>query len=95
MRNKEDLKTERKTVLMTKALAEDIEYEAKKRGIKPNAVMNERLAHHKNSLDPPLMAKIQNFANHASRAVQANAPEEANKIQKEANEIWTFLNKNA
>lgn len=95
MRNKEDLKTERKTVLMIKALAEDIENEAKKRGIKPNAVMNERLAHHKNSLDPPLMSKIQNFANHASRAVQENAPEEANKIQKEANKIWTFLNKNA
>ena len=94
MRNKEDLKTERKTVLMTKTLAEDIENEAKKRGIKPNAVMNERLKNHKNSLDPPLMAKIQNLANHASRAVQENAPKEAEKIQKEANAIWTYLNKN-
>lgn len=94
MRNKEDLKTERKTVLMTKTLAEDIENEAKKRGIKPNAVMNERLKNHKNSLDPPIMAKIQDLANHASRAVQENAPKEAEKIQKEANAIWTYLNKN-
>lgn len=95
MRKKEELKTVRKTVLMTESLSQDIENEAKKRGIKPNAVMNERLAHHKNSLDPPLMAKIQDLANHASRAVQINAPGEATKIQKEANEIWTYLNKNA
>lgn len=95
MRKKEELKTVRKTVLMTEALAKDIENEAKKRGIKPNAAMNERLAHHGNSLDPPLMAKIQTFANHASRAVQENAPKEAEKIQMEANEIWTYLNKNA
>lgn len=94
MRNKEDLKTERKTVLMTKSLAEDIENEAKKRGIKANTVMIERLAHHQNSLDPPLMAKIQDLANHASRAIQENAPKEAEKIQKEANAIWTYLNKN-
>lgn len=95
MRKKEELKTVRKTVLMTESLSQDIENEAKKRGIKPNAVMNERLSHHKNSLDPPLMAKIQDFANHASRAVQENAPKEAEKIQKEANAIWTYLNKNA
>lgn len=95
MRKKEELKTVRKTVLMTEALSLDIEREAKERGIKPNAVMNKRLAHHRNSLDPPLMAKIQDLANHVSRAVQENAPKEAEKIQKEANAIWTYLNKNA
>lgn len=94
MRKKEELKTIRKTVLMTESLAKDIENEAKKRDIKPNAVMNERLAHHGNSLVPPLMAKIQTFVNHASKAVQEIAPEEAMKIQKEANELWTYLNKN-
>ncbi len=95
MRKKEELKTVRKTVLMTEALAKDIENEAQKRGIKPNAVMNERLDHHGNSLDPPLMVKLHNLANHASRIVQENASEEAEKIQMEANEIWTYLNKNA
>lgn len=95
MRKKEEKKTVRKTVLMTESLLQDIENEAKKRGIKPNAVMNERLTHHRNSLDPPPMAKIQDLANHASRVVQKNAPKEAKKIQREANEIWKFLNKNA
>lgn len=95
MRKKEEKKTVRKTVLMTETLLQDIENEAKKRGIKPNAVMNERLKHHRNSLDPPLMAKIQDLANHASRVVQENAPKEAKKIQREANEIWIYLNKNA
>lgn len=95
MRNKEELKTVRKTVLMTESLAKDIEREAQERGIKVNSVMTERLAHHGNSLAPLLMSKIQTFANHASKAVQENAPEEAWKIQKEANELWTYLNKNA
>lgn len=45
MRKKEELKTVRKTVLITEALSKDIEREAKERGIKPNAVMNERLMH--------------------------------------------------
>lgn len=93
MRKREERKTVRKTVLMTESLLQNIENEAERRGIKPNAVMNERLTHHKNSLNPPLMAKIQDLANYASRAVQENAPKEAKKIQKEANEIWTYLNK--
>lgn len=39
MRNKEDLKTVRKTVLMTEATAADIDNEAERRGIKANAVI--------------------------------------------------------
>lgn len=93
MRKKEELKTVRKTVLMTEKLSKDIECEATERGIKPNAVMNERLSHSKNTLAPPIMAKIQNLANHASRIVSEYAPTESDIIQKEANEIWTFLNK--
>ena len=45
VRKKEELKTIRKTVLMTESLSQDIEHEATERGIKPNAVMNERLSH--------------------------------------------------
>ena len=87
MRKKEELKTIRKTVLMTESLSQDIEHEATERGIKPNAVMNERLSHSKSTLNPPLMAKIQNLANHASRIASEYAPTESDNIQKEANEI--------
>ena len=94
MRKPEELKTERKTVLMPKALAQDIEQEAAARGIKPNAVMNERLAHSANALDPKLMAHIQNIANTASRIVSEYAPSEAKKMQMEVTKVWTSLNKN-
>lgn len=58
MRKKEDLKTERKTVLMTKALLEDIEQEAVRRGIKANAVMVERLNHPNNDNTPSTVRRI-------------------------------------
>lgn len=45
MRKKEDLKTVRRTVLMTQSTADDIDREAEERGIKANSVMNERLNH--------------------------------------------------
>lgn len=50
MRKKEDLKTVRKTVLMTAETAKDIEREAEERGVKPNAVMNDRLRHSKRNI---------------------------------------------
>lgn len=94
MRKKEELKTEVKTVKMTKTLLLDIEREASERGIKVATVMNERLAHSENTLTPPLMARIQDLTNHVSSVVQEYAPKESKKIQKEVNEIWMFLNKN-
>lgn len=63
MRKKEELKTVRKTVLMTEALSQDIEHEAKERGIKPNAVMNERLMHCEKSITPSDLVEFQDFSN--------------------------------
>ena len=94
MRKKEELKTEVKTVKMTKSLLLDIEREAAERGIKVATVMNERLAHSKNTLTPPLMARIQDLTNHVSNLVQEYAPKESKKIQREVNEVWMSLNKN-
>ena len=91
MRKNEELKTERKTVLMTKSLMENIEQEAKERGIKANAVMVERLSHYNSGIPPQVMVKIQNFANHACEAVAAADPRKADAIQKEANKLWTYL----
>ena len=94
MRKKEELKTVRKTVLMTESLERDIKQEAEARGIKPNTVMCERLSH-KNGLTPETMGKIQNLTNHASRLVEEYAPQDTDRLNQEANELWIFLHRNA
>lgn len=88
MRNKEDLKTVRKTVLMTEALSQDIEKEAKERGIKPNAVMNERLKGHTPENSPSNMVKTQNLVNIAVKMLSQYAPEKAKYIERQMNKIW-------
>jgi hypothetical protein len=90
MRKKEELKTERKTVLMTKALLQDIENEAAERGIKPNAVMNERLEHQNRDNTPSKMIQFQNYANEAVKMISKYSKEDAEYLERKANELWTF-----
>lgn len=91
MRKKEELKTTRKTVLMTETLAKDIENEAKKRGIKPNAVMNERLMHCGKSITPPDLVIFQNFANTACKMLGKYSEKDAEILERKAEKLWTFL----
>ena len=90
MRNKDDLKTVRKTVLMTEATANSIEREAAERGIKPNAVMNERLNHSKTDNTPPKMMLFQNYANEAVKLLAKYSEEDAKKMEREAHSLWIF-----
>lgn len=90
MRNKEDLKTIRKSVLMTESLSLDINNEAKRRGIKANAVMNERLAHGKNGNTPAKMTRFQDFANEAVRLISKYSEADAETLERMANDLWTF-----
>lgn len=90
MRNKEDLKKIRKTVLMTESTAKSIEREAAERGIKPNAVMNERLNHSKTDNTPPKMMQFQDFANEAVKIVAQYSETDAKKMESEAHSLWTF-----
>lgn len=90
MRNKDDLKTVRKTVLMTEATAKSIEREAAERGMKPNAVMNERLNHSKTDNTPPKMMQFQDFANEAVKTVAKYSEKDAKKLEREAHMRWTF-----
>jgi len=90
MRKKEDLKTVRKTVLMTAETAKDIEREAKERGIKPNAVMNDRLRHNNNGNTPAKMAEFQDYANEAVKALAKYSEAEAKYFERKANLLWTF-----
>lgn len=90
MRKPEELKTVRKTVLMSEATANDIEQEAKARGISPNAVMNERLRHYNTSITPDKLARFQDFANHAIRLIALYSKNHARELAKEAHRLWIF-----
>ena len=90
MRNKEDLKTVRKTVLMTAETAKDIEREAEERGIKPNAVMNDRLRHSKNDNTPPVTMQFQDYANEEVRMMKKYNEDDAEYLERKANLLWTF-----
>ncbi|SEL62835.1 hypothetical protein SAMN02910353_03044 [Ruminococcus sp. YRD2003] len=90
MRKPEEKKTVRRTVLMTKDTDNDIIREAKERGIKPNAVMNERLIHHKTDNTPSKMAEFQDFANEAIRMIKPYSEKDAKLLERKANKLWTF-----
>lgn len=90
MRSKSDLKTVRKTILMTEDTAKDIEREAKERGVKPNAVMNDRLRHNNNGNTPAKTAEFQDYANEAVKMVAKYSAADAKKLEKEAHKRWTF-----
>ncbi len=90
MRKPEELKTVRKTVLMSEATANDIEQEAKERGISPNAVMNERLKHRAIDFNPEKLAKFQDFVNQAIRLMGIYSIEKAKFLAKEAHKLWIF-----
>lgn len=90
MRNKEDLKTVRKTVLMTEKTANDLTREADERGVKINTVMNERLTHAKSDNTPSKMKEFQDFANEAVKMLAKYSETEAKKLEKEAHKRWTF-----
>ena len=90
MRKPEEKKTVRKTVLMTEALSNEIEEEAKNRGIKPNAVMNERLKHPGSDNKPSFMAAVQDFTNKAVKAVAKYSEPEAKELEKAGNKLWTY-----
>ena len=90
MRNKDDLKTVRRTVLMTQKLSDDIDREAKERGIKPNAVMNERMQHPERDKTPSRMVEFQNYSNEAFHLLAKYSPDEAAYLETRANRLWTF-----
>ncbi len=90
MRNKEDLKTVLRTVLMTQSTADDIDREAEERGIKANSVMNERLDHPERDNTPAKMVEFQNFANEAVHLLAQHSPDEAKYLETRAKKLWTF-----
>ena len=90
MRKKEELKSVRTSVLMTEELSQNIKAEAKKRGIKANAVMVERLNHYTSDNTPAKMAEFQDYANEAVRLMSEYSEKDAKTLERMANKLWTF-----
>ncbi len=90
MRKPDEKKTVRKTILMTEKTDLDIKREARERGIKANAVMNERLNHSKSDNTPSKMVQFQNYANMAVEMISAYSEADAKILEEEANKLWIF-----
>ena len=90
MRKPDEKKTIRKTILMTENTDLDIKREAMERGIKANAVMNERLNHSKSDNTPSKMVQFQNYANMAVEMIAAYSEADAKILEEEANKLWIF-----
>ena len=90
MRNKEDLKSVHTSISMTQKLSDDIDLEAKELGIKPNAVMNERMQHPERDKTPSRMVEFQNYSNEAVHLLAKYSPDEAAYLETRANRLWTF-----
>lgn len=76
---------------MTNALAEDIEQEAQKRGIKPNVVMNERLMHSSKNVTPFDMVQFQDFVNTACKILEKHSETEAKNLERKREKLWIYL----
>ena len=90
MRKKDDLKTVRRTVLMTQKTSDGIDREAAERGIKANSVMNERLEHPNRDKTPSNFVEFQNFANEAVHLLAQHSPDKARCLEARANRLWSF-----
>ena len=90
MKNEEDLKSVRTLIAMTEATYNDIAKEASERGIKANAVMNERLEYQNCDKTPSNLVEFQNFANFAVHMIAKYSEMEARILERKANELWSF-----
>lgn len=73
------------------SLFNEIDQEAKEKGIPRSDVALYRLQHYPIPLTPQLMAELQNNANRKYEELKSDQPREAIKIQKEVAKLWRLL----
>ena len=72
-------------------LLEEIDHEAKEKGVSRTDVAVDRLQHHATPLTPALMYELQNDANKKYEELKDDQPKEAIKIQRKVMELWKLL----
>ena len=75
-----------------KSLFDEIEQEAKDKGVHRSDVALYRLQHYPIPLTPELMYQLQNDANKKYAELKPDMPDEAIRIQKEVMNLWKHLN---
>lgn len=73
------------------SLFNELDQEAKEKGIPRSDVALYRLQHYPIPLTPQLMAELQNDANRKYEELKSDQPKEAIKIQKEVAKLWRLL----
>ena len=72
-------------------LFDEIDNEAKGKGVNRTDVAVYRLQHYATPLTPALMYELQNDANKKYEELKDNQPEKAIEIQRKAMELWKLL----
>jgi len=74
-----------------KSRLNEIEEEARKRGVPRSKIAEERINHYPIPLTPALMYELQNGANRKYEELKDDQPEEAVRIMKEVMKLWKLL----
>lgn len=90
MNNKKQ-STVKKSIRISKCVAEEIEKEAAKKNQSFSDTVNYRLQHFQSPLTPAIMGKIQNIANIATEAIKKYNSQKVDVMQKEVTELWKYL----
>ena len=72
-------------------LFDEIDHEAKEKGVNRTDVAVYRLQHYPIPLTPALMMELQNGANKKYEELKDDQPEEAIEIQRKVMELWNSL----
>jgi len=78
-------------IKVSKSLFDEIDAEAKAKGVPRTEIAEYRLKHYPIPLTPALMVELQNAANKKYEELKPDMPEEAIKIQKEVMKLWKRL----
>ncbi len=90
MRKASEQKTRSTSIRMTNDQYAIIEQRAKEQGVSVSAYLVNAAVHPAASLTPGIMAKVQTLVNDACDACRCSNPKEAERLAKEANELWSF-----
>lgn len=78
-------------VKVPKSLYDEIDTEAKEKGVPRTEIVEYRLKHYPIPLTPELMVKLQDEANKKYEDLKPDMPKEAIRIQKEVMKLWKLL----
>ena len=79
------------SIKVSKTLFDEIDAEAKAKGVSRTEIAEYRLKHYPIPLTPALMVELQNDANTKYEELKTDMPEDAVAIQKEVMKLWKRL----